>query len=75
MLNQRRPQTQNALTGNVINHFRRFPEFDLSVVTQKETPLTQKRVRNPNVREAFVNRYCEVFEQYVTWKITLQRKL
>ena len=51
-----------------------IPKFDLTVITQRETPLTAKLIRNTTIRQAFIRRYCEVFEQYVSWKIALQKR-
>ena len=48
--------------------FSLFPMFDLCTVASTDTPLQQKISDNVELREAFVNHYTDIFEQYVQWK-------
>ena len=48
--------------------FSMFPVFDLSTISNKETPVLRKIMGSKYLRQKFVNKYCDVFRQYLEWK-------
>ncbi|KAK2169669.1 hypothetical protein LSH36_8g13001 [Paralvinella palmiformis] len=46
-----------------------FPFFDLSTTLNRDTPIT-KKLQMSALRQAYIDRYCYMFQQYIDWRNT-----
>ncbi|KAI0222767.1 NADP-dependent oxidoreductase domain-containing protein 1 [Lamellibrachia satsuma] len=60
--------TQQDITRMAGDDDKPFPKVNLSVIVDRETPLTQNFVFNRTIRDAYVEHYCDIFKQYLDWK-------
>ncbi|XP_078590185.1 NADP-dependent oxidoreductase domain-containing protein 1-like [Branchiostoma floridae x Branchiostoma japonicum] len=59
--------TEN-FTKNIANPAAPFPRFDLSLVTENDTPLTRCLKENQGVRNLFCKKYVSIFDKFYYWK-------
>ncbi|KAI8486816.1 oxidoreductase [Branchiostoma belcheri] len=59
--------TEN-FTKNIANPAALFPRFDLSLVTENDTPLTRCFKENHAIRNLFSKKYVSIFDKFYYWK-------